>query len=583
MAEDLNNLFENFENKSLEELGSSLLSRQAEINKAQAKEARKSRRIGQALAVMGVGQKIFKNAYDKRIKELDKQELFLLSNNENQAKEVAQLGRIMEYMPDEEWAEANKGLDINTKVRRYLEEHDGDGLSVKFKPVIDALIKQDVGEEYFNAFKANTDTYETAYDSALHEVLKDYLKINPETGKANYLGFEDELRGLLQEQDMDRLDLFKKARSLSAYDLTQAEKRLIAERKLLYRNRGLMNTFKDGLAQIGLRQEKKGGLNLFKSIDETNLAGGNLNDVLNNLDLGGIVIGSVDRSMAKYRNTFESLTDAVKGDAKLFERAKVNLASFDQRIRKARVYDSDNKYKMTIRRGAWNNYYENIIEDDFQVNEWVNDIAAVSLAFKNDVNFAERVYIDSLERKGIPYTETDLKNFRNKINSNEQFRLDIATSITAREGFRAGGAKTILGIPYWSEAEYYDPNTDQTVYEKYEYNRNKGDIPALLGEGIVFKKNKYVTDDSWDAMTKEAQQDAFDLKFKEIAISKNISGQEKIIMFEKLFNEIPNPYDASFEEYIETIAPDIVRTMSSSQRLVRNDDGTQKSLMDIFF
>ncbi len=33
MAEDLNNLFQDFEDKSLEELGSSLLSRQSEINK----------------------------------------------------------------------------------------------------------------------------------------------------------------------------------------------------------------------------------------------------------------------------------------------------------------------------------------------------------------------------------------------------------------------------------------------------------------------------------------------------------------------------------------------------------------------
>ena len=41
MAEDLNNIFQDFENKSVEELGSSLLGRQAEINKKQAKEAKK--------------------------------------------------------------------------------------------------------------------------------------------------------------------------------------------------------------------------------------------------------------------------------------------------------------------------------------------------------------------------------------------------------------------------------------------------------------------------------------------------------------------------------------------------------------
>ena len=113
MADDLNNLFENFEDKSIEELGSSLLGRQAEINKKQAKEAKKSKRIGQTLAMIGVGQKIFKNSYNKRAKELDKHEMFLLSNNDSQAKEVAQLGRIMQYMPDADWSEKNKALDIN--------------------------------------------------------------------------------------------------------------------------------------------------------------------------------------------------------------------------------------------------------------------------------------------------------------------------------------------------------------------------------------------------------------------------------------------------------------------------------------
>ena len=176
MAEDLNNLFENFENKSIEELGSSLLGRQAEINKKQAKEAKRSRKIGQTLALIGVGQKIFKNSYDKRAKELDKHEMFLLSNNDSQAKEISQLGRIMQYMPEAEWAEKNKALDVDSKVKLYLDEYDGDGLAVKFKPVIDGLMKQDFGDETaFNAFKANTDTYETAYDSALHEVLKNYL------------------------------------------------------------------------------------------------------------------------------------------------------------------------------------------------------------------------------------------------------------------------------------------------------------------------------------------------------------------------------------------------------------------------
>ena len=561
MADDLNNLFENFEDKSIEELGSSLLGRQAEINKKQAKEAKKSKRIGQTLAMIGVGQKIFKNSYNKRAKELDKHEMFLLSNNDNQAKEIAQLGRIVQYMPEPEWAEKNKDLDIDSKVKLYLDEYDGDGLALKFKPVIDGLIKQNYSDDAaFNAFKANTDTYDTTYDSALHEVLKNYLSTNENTGKANYLGFEDELRDVLQEQNMDRLDLFRRARSISAYDLTQAEKRVIAERKENYRNRGMFNVVKDGLSQIGLRNEKKGGVNVFKSIDETQLAGGNLDDVLNSLDLGGIIIGAVDKSMGEYRNTFESVTDLARGDAKLFERAAINLNKFDSNIRKKRVYNSDNKYKMTINRTKWNNFADDIINDEFQKNEWVTDIAGMSLAFKNDLNFAERVYVGSLENRSIDYTKKDIQDFRKKISSSEQYRLDIATAITAQQGFEAGGGA------FYKNPEFYAFDTDEKLYEKYQYNRYKGSVPAILGEGIIFNKqtNNYVTDKSWDSMNEESKKQSFDLKFKEVATSSGINGQQKIMMLEKFFNDIPNPYETTYEEYMETRGAELLAPIKPS-------------------
>tara|TARA_B110000211_G_C14087743_1_gene557454 strand:- start:2696 stop:4423 length:1728 start_codon:yes stop_codon:yes gene_type:complete len=563
MADSFSDIMGDYENKSLEELGSSLLSRQAQINEDNAKEAKKSQRVGQALALIGVGQKVFKNAYNKRADELDKQELFLLSNNDSEAKEIAQLGRIMQYMPEKEWADKNKNLDIDSKVKLYLEEYDGDGLSVKFKPVIDGLIKQEIGEENFNAFKGNTDTYDTAYDTALSNVLKEYLK-NDVDGNANYLSFEDELRNTLQlDKDMDRLDVFKRARGLKAYDLTQAEKRLIAERKSLYRNRGAMNVIKDGFAQVGSRNEKNGGINVFKNIESTNLAGGNLSDILNNLDLGGIVIGSVDESMTAYRNTFDSLTDLAKADTNLYDRASKNLAQFDSLIRKQKIYDNDNKYKMTIGRRSWGRYVDDILTDEAQKDAWITDIAGMSLAFKKDTDFAERVYRGGLANKGMEVSEEEIQEFRNKIKRSDKFRLDIATAITAQQGFKKGGgsANPIKGF---NAAEYYDVNTDEKIYETYQYDRYKGQVPAVLGEGIKFdtNKEKYVTDESWETMSKKAKQSSFDLKFKEIATSKNISIQQKNQMFELLYNQIPNPYDLNYEEYLETVAPGVVQEVN---------------------
>ena len=66
MADNLSDILGNYENQSIEELGNSLLQRQSDQREAQRKSDKKSAKIGQALAVLGVGQKIFKNAYGKR-------------------------------------------------------------------------------------------------------------------------------------------------------------------------------------------------------------------------------------------------------------------------------------------------------------------------------------------------------------------------------------------------------------------------------------------------------------------------------------------------------------------------------------
>lgn len=592
MAEDLNDIFTSYGDKSLEELGSSLLSRQAEINKKRAKEAKKSKKIGQALAAIGVGQKLFKNAYNKRMKELDKHELFLLSNQENQTKQIQQFGRIMQYMPDKEWAEKNKNLDMDSKVKLYFEEYDGKGLAEKFTPMIDTLIKQSVGEGNFDSFKANSDTYDTAFQSALHETVKDYLSVDEKTGQAKYLNFEDEMRELfsMQGTDFDAVDVFERARNLKAYDLTAAEKSLINQRRQSYRNRGVMNVLKDGLAQVGLRQKDKGGINVFKSIDQTQLAGGNLNDVLNSLELGGLIIGSVDETMGRYRKTYESLSDKVRGDEKLFARANENLDSFDTRIRRKNIYDSDNKYKMTVSRGSWRRHVDDIMYDEAnsaQRDEWVRDIASLSLAFKEDTDFAEKVYVDSLEQAGINYTNKDVQEFRSKIKRSEQYRFDIATAITAKYGFKKGGASIQNWASFGNAPEYYDFDTDEKVFERFEYDRFQGPVPGILGEGIKWneKKQKYIEDENWDAMSLSSKKNVFDLKVKQIGVNKNIAPRAKLLMFEKLFDEIENPYDLTFDEYMSTVAPDFIEdmTLGKYKTGLYNSDGSKKSLTEILF
>ena len=59
-----------------------------------------------------------------------------------------------------------------------------------------------------------------------------------------------------------------------------------------------------------------------------------------------------------------------------------------------------------------------------------------------------------------------------------------------------------------------------------------------------------MTDKNWNSMNTETKQQSFDLRFRQIARGK-INPREKIMMFEKLFSDIPNPYNLTYEEYLE--------------------------------
>ena len=269
MAEDLNNLFQDFENKSLEELGSSLLSRKAEINRKNQKAAKKSQRIGQALTLMGVGQSIFKNAYDKRMKELDEKETFLLANNKSQAADINNVSRIVRYLPDADWfdQEKYKGKSPNELAAIFIQEESGQvgGLKARFAPVIDNLIKAEFADENeFNAFKASGE-YNTALTSSIDTLVKDYFQV-AENGNRKYMNFENDLRKLLDmtDPDIDKAELYKRGINLQVDELTTAEKRMIRNYRNQYEGKGFKTGFKDMLNKIGRVQEQKGHLNLFK-------------------------------------------------------------------------------------------------------------------------------------------------------------------------------------------------------------------------------------------------------------------------------------------------------------------------------
>ena len=71
MVQKFSEIMDNYNDMSVTELGTSLLTRKEEQVRRQEKKDKKSERVQQALGLLLAGQGIFKSAYKRRVKELD--------------------------------------------------------------------------------------------------------------------------------------------------------------------------------------------------------------------------------------------------------------------------------------------------------------------------------------------------------------------------------------------------------------------------------------------------------------------------------------------------------------------------------
>lgn len=100
MAQKFSDIMSNYQNMSVEELGTSLLGRQEQQRAAAAKSAKKSQKVQQALGVLLAGQAVFKNAFKRRQEELKELKTLDLLNVENDAKKIRGVADVMSVIPE---------------------------------------------------------------------------------------------------------------------------------------------------------------------------------------------------------------------------------------------------------------------------------------------------------------------------------------------------------------------------------------------------------------------------------------------------------------------------------------------------
>jgi len=562
MADDtMENLISNYGDMSIEELGSSLLQRQSDIAAQRAKEAKKNRKFQQAIGLLTAGQAVFKNAVQKRLKEADDDLSFNLQDNPEQSKQIRTLGRIGANMPDQAWFAKRKDMDVNTLTKEIMEDDRyGKNLQQNLAPVIDAAIKQGIPEEEYPLFKKGTSEYDTTFQLGMHNLISNYVSPyvdskGNKTGKRNFEMYEIELRKLLNARDLDSAKLYEQAIAITPGRLNQVEKRYYARLKDEYANRGYIESFKDIFRKVGRRQEQQGKLNIFRGIENTDVYGSNINDILTTLNIEGPLITSIDKSLAQYRGSATQALVSAKADPDLIARSSLAIDSFGRNLGNKILRNSDNTLKMSERGSwSWGRFMTDINKDEAQKQAFAKDVAGLTNAFQDDTDFALAAFTSSLEDRGEEVTDDMVQEFYQKITSpdNEMYRMNIAIAVAANEGFQEGGG-LLKGKP-----EYYRTSFDEVVRD-YKYDRFKGSIPVLLGEGIAVPSEtntgNYQEDASYNKMSVEDRKIAFDNQLKFIEQSK-LSQTSKMRLIENLFDNVKQPEFTTPQEYLEAYPPE---------------------------
>jgi lysozyme len=552
MAEDLNNLFENFQDKSLEDLGSSLLSRQAEINRQQAKEARKSRRFGQALAILGVGQQIFKNAYKKREKEIEDLKIFELSNNENQSKRIQGMANILNIFdedqmktlagPNQDWA--TMSLDDRTEA---VYKAYGDTLQQALRQPLDAAIEQGNIFDDFAAFKAEKPLYDGVREVATKNIVKHFLENN------RYKQLDSELRklyGAPTDEFMTRAEILEKAMALTPHELTKLERSVFAREKERYRNIGVFRGVKHAFEKIGRKQEENGGINLFREINPDDIYG-RIDEVISDLDIAGNMTVSVRKYMTELKGTEQDALVQAKQDQNGQQTISQFVTSFSNNQNTSGSYNEKTPtgelLRMSGRKGRFEDFWEDISQDVTQSGAFITDTLAIQKLMDMKPELAQSIYEAKYEKLyGKPPTETVLQQFRGYMQDNS-YKRNFAVMVTAGEGFKVEKA--------WYErgSEKYDGTGIVGRIEKgYTYDRFSGMLPSLLNEGIntpaESRSGSFEEDENWERLDRENKTIVFDSHYNNIATSP-LSDRQKDLLIEDLFANVRHPDNLNPEDY----------------------------------
>ena len=431
MADDLQDLLGNYQDMSLEELGSSLLGRQAAQRKAARKAAKKRQRRQNLMMLAAAGVGVFNKFANQRAKEIDERKDWVKLNSEAEYNQLQPLAEMMSQIGDYDSFEA-----LRNDTAGY------ESAKTAVYPIIEAAIPKEIMQEGGGRLRRIEDS---ATDAILSKMIDGGYKQQ----------FADTLRSLNEgNANIDVEELFSRYAGYTPAAYT-------AERVSLYdknikdvkRSGSVLNinNYKNILNMLGAKFETEGGYNIFERITDEDIKGPGIDEIFDVVSIKKHFVPLINEQigLSAKKDYKADIMSTDEGQAQM--EAIKNFGTFTTSDiyykRQVSKYDKEFVFKDDLD--------EILGEMDNEISQLVYaDAAALSERLKDDRNFARDFYLgrayEKVEEEGI---SPDNPNYGRMIQSyTAQFADDMLNDAISRyrislaSVLRAGATK--VPTPY---------------------------------------------------------------------------------------------------------------------------------------
>ena len=549
---DYADIVNKYKNTSIEDLGTSLLNRQADVRRKQAKRDRKDRRIQQGLAVLLAGQSLFKNSFKRRQAELQQLQTLDLLNVDAEAKQIQNISSILNFKPEgaESLIDFTKQINpatgkvytVDENVNRFFSVPlNNEGFRDTLSPLLDQRLQ-------FSGNK-NLAQDDPARYALLQEVMAKQAFANLIEGD-NHVKFINALNeDLYSGQLDDPNEILGKSLGITNKKLEAYRRQKFAELEQQYKNQGLFSSIVNLFKGIGEEDAKQTGRpNLFKNLTVDMLnENRSLDDILPLMTLEELVGKSFDAALRQSRlSPVRYLNEANNPKYENLRNSMLTeiVPELQREVRREIAFK-----KFGLQNYIPENMMDDLADDLLETNSvaginFAKRATALSLRLKNDPRYAiEKFTIPILEQKEFIASLQD-----------DKFRHKVAAFLT----LKAGAGKRFFGYEFVGAptplAQITTAFKDEDEFKrdiKTKYGYSPKQAAEVLDPELtpMFERNGSPTKE-YSKLSQERKLDSHYAFIKQM--KPNTS--EGRAMAEKFNAETPNPLNLPFDEYLQTMA-----------------------------